>query len=114
MAELREIMDKEMIQTKDISLQKILNNLLDGSKDLDLKTHIFKPKKLSSLISFANYLNSLGLDEVSVLIIDFVKDFLRKMVSYDRLSRKEIVKAISSFYERESLSNSQKITTPLN
>ena len=114
MAELRELMNKEMIPTKDISLQKILNNLLDGSKDLDLKTHIHKPKKLSALITFANYLKSLGLSEVSVLIIDFVKDFLRKMVSYNRLSRMEIVKAISSFYERESLSNSQKLTTPLN
>jgi len=114
MTELRELMDKEMIPTKDISLQKILNNLLDGSKDLDLKTHIHKPKQLSALITFAKYLESLGLSELSVLIIDFVKDFLRKMISYKRLSRLEIVKAISSFYEKESLSNSQKITTPLN
>ena len=113
MSELREIIN-EIKPIKDISLQKILNNLLDGSKDLDLKTHIFKPKQLSALITFADYLKSLGLTEVSVLIIDFLKDFLRKMVSYKRLSRVEIVKAISSFYERESLSNSQKITTPLN
>ena len=114
MSELRDLMEKEMIQTKDISLQKILNNLLDGSKDLDLKTHIHKPKQLSALITFANYLKSIGLKDTSVLIIDFVKEFLRKMVSYKRLSRIEIIKAISSFYEREALSSSQKLTTPLN
>jgi len=113
-SEVRDLMEKEMIQTKDISLQKILNNLLDGSKDLDLKTHIHKPKQLASLIAFAHYLESIDLPNTSIIIIDFVNDFLRKMVSYKRLSRIEIVKAISSFYEREALSNSQKLTTPLN
>lgn len=114
MAEVREIMEKEMIPTTDISLQRILNNLLDGSKDLDLKTHIFKPKKLASLVSFAFYLKTIELPKTSEIIIDFVNDFLRKMVSYNRLSRIEVVKAISSFYEKEALSNSQKLTTPLN
>lgn len=113
MAELRGIMDKEIILTKDISLQKILNNLLDGSKDLDLKTHIFKPRQLAGLIALANYLKTIKLTNTSKLIIDFVDDFLRKMVSYKRLSRIEIVKAISAFYEKENLSNSQKLTTPL-
>ena len=114
MSELRDLMEKEMIPTKDISLQRILNNLLDGSKDIDLKTHIHKPKQLSALITFANFLKSIDLNEVSIIIIDFIKEFLRKMVSYKRLSRIEVIKAISSFYEREALSNSQKLTTPLN
>jgi len=113
MSELRDIMEKEMIPTTDISLQKILNNLLDGSKDLDLKTHIIKPKQLASLVSYANYLNTIELTKTSELIIDFVKDFLRKMVSYKRLSRIEVIKAISSFYEKEALANSQKINTPI-
>jgi len=114
MSELRDLMNNEMIPTKDISLQKILNNLLDGSKDLDLKTHIFKPKKIASLGSYAFYLKSIKLKKCAKQIINFVIDFLRKMVSFNRLSRIEVVNAISSFYEREALSNSQKLTTPLN
>lgn len=113
MAELRDVIEKEIIPTTDISLQKILNNLLDGSKDLDLKTHITKPKQLASLISYANYLETIELTKTSKLIIDFVNDFLRKMVSYKRLSRIEVVKAISSFYEKEALNNNQKLNTPL-
>ena len=100
MAELKEIVN-EIRPIKDDSLKKILNNLLDGSTDLDLKTHIFKPKQLSALISFANYLKTRELKNSAKLIIDFVKDYLRKMVSYKRLSRTEIIKAFQSINERE-------------
>ena len=113
MTELRNVIEKEIIPTTDISLQKILNNLLDGSKDLELKTHIIKPKQLASLVSYANYLKTIELVKTSKLIIDFVKDFLRKMVSYKRLSRIEVIRAISSFYEKEALANSQKINAPI-
>ena len=114
-SELRDLMEKEMIPTKDISLQKILNNLLDATDNLELKTHIFKPKQLASLMIISDYLKSKELTKSSKLIDDYVNDYyLRYMVSYKRLSRIEVIKAISSFYEREALSNSQKLTTPLN
>lgn len=114
MSELRDLMEKEMIPIKDISLQKILNNLLDGKDNLELKTHIFKPKQLASLLTLANYLKTLELDKSSKLIIEFIRIYLEYMVSFKRLSRIEVIKAISSFYESESLSNKQKLTTPLN
>ena len=114
MAELREVMEKEILPDDIDSYIKILNNLLDGSKNLELKTHIFKPKQLASLITFANYLKSIELTSSSIFIIDFVKDYLTKMVSYKRLSRTEIIKAVSSFYEGQKNSNSlQKLTTPI-
>jgi len=112
MAELREFMD-EIIPTKDISLQKILNNLIEGDKNLDLKTHIFKPKQLASLIVIQEYLKNIGLTKSSDLIKSFMKHFKRLMVSYKRLSRIEIIKAISSILEKERLSNTEKITTKM-
>ena len=111
MAELRE-MFKEIIPKTNLSLITTLNNLLDGSNDLDLKTHIVKPKQLASLISYANYLKTIGLTKTSKLIIDFVKDFLRKMVSYKRLSRTEIIKAISNLQEtKDDLTNTKMLNT---
>ena len=112
MSELREIMN-EIIPTKDISLQKILNNLLDGEINLDLKTHILKPKQLSSLVVLQSYLKSIGLINSAKLIKNFMTTFKRLMVSYKRLSRIEIIKAISSMIERERLSNTERLTTKM-
>lgn len=103
----------EIIPTKDISLQKILNNLIEADKNLDLKTHIFKPKQLSSLIVIQEYFKSIGLNISSDLIKSFMKHFKRLMVSYKRLSRIEIIKAISSILEKERLSNTEKMTTKI-
>jgi len=112
MAELREYMN-EVIPTKDISLQKILNNLIEGDKNLDLKTHIFKPKQLAGLVVIQEYLKIIGLTKSSDLIKSFMKHFKRLMVSYKRLSRIEIIKAISSILEKERLSNAEKMTTKI-
>jgi len=112
MAELREYMN-EVIPTKDISLQKILNNLIEGDKNLDLKTHIFKPKQLASLIVIQEYFKTIGLNTSSDILLSFMKHFKRLMVSYKRLSRIEIIKAISSILEKERLTNTEKMTTKL-
>jgi len=101
----------DIIETNDITLQQILNNLLDGSKDLDLKTHIFKPKQLASLIILANYFKVIKLEKSSKLIKDFVDKFLRYMISFKRLSRSEIIKAISNLDNTEGLSIAKKLTT---
>jgi len=112
LSELREFMN-EIIPTKNISLQKILNNLIEGDENLDLKTHIFKPKQLASLIVIQEYLENIGLTNSSDLIKSFMKHFKRLMVSYKRLSRTEIIKAISSILEKERLSNAEKMTTKI-
>lgn len=89
----------DMVETNDISLQQILNNLLDGKKDLDLKSHIFQPKHLASLKILSDCIGNLEYPKSEKIIKDFIHIYLRYMVSYDRLSRKEIIKALTSLME---------------
>lgn len=85
----------DFVESDDISFQQILNNMLDGTKNLDLKSHIYKPKELASLMTLSKYLKTLGYKKSHRLIKDFIGYFLRYMVSYKRESRKEIIKAIA-------------------
>lgn len=102
----------DIIETKDITLQQILNNLLDGTKDLDLKTHIFKPKQLASLVVFSNYLKTFKLKKSYNLLDSFIQKYLRYMISFKRLSRTEIIKAFSKITEvDDNLSTSKKLTS---
>lgn len=78
-----------------ITYQEILNNLITD-KDLELKTHIVAPKQLASLKIIADYFKQLELDSCSELLQNFIDTLNLYMVSYKRLSRKEIIKAISS------------------
>ena len=97
-------MFKDILEdSNDVSLQEILVNLLDGEHDLDLKTHIFKPKQLSSLVILSSYLKSNQCKLSAKLIDDFVKKYLRYMVSYNRMSRTEIIKAVSSLMKAEAI-----------
>lgn len=91
----------ELTEVNDISLNEILSNLLDGEKNLDLKTHIFKPKQLSALFVLGSYLNENGAKHTSGIIAEFIQIYLRYMVSFERLSRTEIIKAISSQIDKE-------------
>lgn len=96
---------KDLAEVKDMSLQEILSNLLDGEQNLDLKTHIFKPKQLASLIVLGEHLDSLGFKKSSGVIAGFVQVYLRYMVSYKRLSRQEIIKAVSGLLPQETKGN---------
>ena len=63
---------------KKYSLQeKILNALMNETKDLDFKNNILKPKQLDNLLKFANYLKSKKLIKVSKLIDDFVDNYYK-------------------------------------
>jgi len=103
----------ELIESTDISLQQILNNLLDGSQNLDLKTQILKPKQLASLKVFSELIGKFNYSKSSLILNDFIKVYLRYMVSYERQSRKEIIKAISNLMESEGKEIIQKITKNL-
>lgn len=85
------------------SLQEILVNMLDGEHDLDLKTHIIAPKDLSSLMALAVVLRNLKFVASAELIEKWLDIYLRYMVSYKRLSREEIIKAVSGLLDKESL-----------
>ena len=86
-----------------ITLQQILNNLLDGKENLELKSHIFKPKALAGLKSLSEYLHELGYVKSSEIIKKFVRTYLEYMVSYKRLSRTEIIKAFTNSNRNENL-----------
>ncbi len=85
-----------------ITITQILNNLLDGKENLELKSHIFKPKALAGLKSLANYLETLGYKKSSKIIMDFIRNYLEYMVSYKRMSRIEIIKAFTLSNKNEN------------
>jgi len=97
---------KELTEVKELSIHEILSNLLDGEQNLDLKTHIFKPKQLASLVVLGNHLDTLGYEESSNMIAGFIQVYLRYMVSFKRLSRTEIIKAVSGVIQTETKSGS--------
>ena len=92
---------KDLEEVSDVSIQEILINMLDGTKNLDLKTHIHKPKQLTGLVVLSSYLKSNQCKVSSNILDAFILKYLRYMVSFDRLSRIEIIKAISSALERK-------------
>lgn len=97
----------------ELTFEKILNALLDGDKNLDLKTHINKPKQLASLKIVENVLKNSGCTISSAIVNAFTKKYLRYMVSFERLSRKETIRAISE--PREDIkSEKSKFTRNLN
>jgi hypothetical protein len=79
----------------DLTFEKILNALLDGDKNLDLKTHINKPKQLAGLRIIENVLKEAKCSMSSALVDVFTQKYLRYMVSFRRMSRTETIKAIS-------------------
>lgn len=87
------------IKTKD-KVQEVLSILLDDS-NLELKSHIVNPKNLSILKVLGQYFKSLDLIKSSEIIENFITIFLKYMVSFNRLSRKEIISAIQSL-EKEN------------
>jgi len=95
----------ELSRDKNITLQQILNNLLDGSKDLELKTHIFKPKALSGLKIIADALMSKGYKTSANHILNYIDTYLKYMVSYQRKSRTEIIKAFTMSSRKEVMDN---------
>lgn len=97
-------------ERKDISYQEILNNLLDKT-DLDLKTQIQRPKDLATLKTLALYFKSLELTESGDLLILFIEILNTYMVSFNRESRKEIIRAISNI--KKTTDGVERLTTNL-
>jgi hypothetical protein len=100
--------------SEDISYEDILFSLLDSS-DLELKTDIKQPQKLSGLRIYAEYLKDIGFENAGKYIELYIEILNKFMVSYNRQSRKEIITAVRSMFERTStsLSLSERLTTNL-
>ena len=112
-------------EVDDLSLQKILNSLLDAEKNLELKSHIHNPEDLAGLFMWGEFLDtelptqkddkgkifSLSGEALRTYIIIYLK----YMISKDRLSRGEIIKAVSSMFDKETIrmTLSEKMTKNL-
>lgn len=107
---------KDLNEIRDFSLQDILVDLLDGEENLDLKTHIKNPQALATLKLISKFLKMENYTGSGKLLKMYIKIYLRYMVSFDRESRKEIIQAVSSLLNRETLSLSlgEKLTTKIN
>jgi hypothetical protein len=105
----------ELVKLDTITIQQILNNLLSDDKNLELKTQIDKPLNLSVFYMFADSLKSFGFDDISNLLKSWISIFLKYMVSDDRQSRKEVIRAISSLNQndKEGLSFAKKLITDM-
>ncbi len=86
---------KDLSKDNTISVEKILNNLINNTDNLELKTEIHKPKELASLVSYADYLKESGFIIPYNTIMNFIKSYLKYMVSFNRMSRTEIIKALT-------------------
>jgi len=84
--------------------QDILLALVDGTKDIDLKTEINDPWGLTLLTLCETYLMDLNLPKSAKVLKDGLKIFLRYQFSKDRESRREIVRALEAmFSERREI-----------
>lgn len=99
----------------EITFQQILNALIRGDADLEMKTEIHNPLALSGFTLISEKLKELGLNNSNKLTEKWYKEFLLLMVSYQRKSRSEIVKAFQSTMEsiKTSISVSEKMLSNL-
>ena len=79
----------------EITIHQILNNLMNGKKNLALKSHIYKPKKIATLKVISKYLKGIKYNISAKIVKHFIRYYLEYMVSYNRLGRKEIIKAFT-------------------
>jgi len=96
---------KDLSKDKNITLQQILNNLLDATNNLELKSHIYKPKALSGLKIIADDLLNNHYVNSANLILNYITTYLKYMISYERKSRTEVIKALTFSYRNESMEN---------
>ena len=93
---------KGMKPEADLSVEKILNNMLDAGQNLALKTEIHKPKELAGLTMRGKHLTQVNMRKSGKNIDDFVQIYLEYMVSYRRQSREEVSHVLASLREENS------------
>jgi uncharacterized protein YfbU (UPF0304 family) len=98
--------------SKKASTHEILMDLQNLEKNLRAKTHIEKPKELTVLELYGKKAMRSGMETEGKTILTFCKLFMGNMVSYRRLSRTEIVSAVSEIKDKER-SNAQKLVMDL-
>jgi len=104
-----------LMKVRNISYQHILNNLLDPSEGLGMKSRIHKVRELGIMNTIGKYYRKIGFDSVAELYEWFVEIILIYSVSEGGLGRIEVVSALKSLIEEEKrgLTGTDKLTTNL-
>lgn len=89
------IVDLSEVKTE-LTPISVLNNMIDGTKNVDLKSDISNPKALALLKTMSKVYNSLDFTLASDYIEFFIKHFLRYRISKNRLSRIEVKDVLSA------------------
>lgn len=86
---------------KGVSYQQILNNLLDSSHNLPMKSRIPKPLNLAILTMVGEYYGKRNLPKSKLLVESFVSILLEYFVSEKGEGRKEVVRALTRLIDDE-------------
>lgn len=95
----------------DASIEKILGNLLD-TKDIELKSEINDVASITVLKTLGDYLKTKKLPVSSALLLNYIQDFLKYMVSNKRKGRMEIIDAVKGMLQN-SMNMKDKMTKDL-
>jgi hypothetical protein len=83
----------------DESVIQFLNTLFN-SDNIELKTEITNPFAVATLRSIASYLEKeMGLDDCSDILSDWIIDYMKCMVSYQRKGRLEGIDGVKGLVE---------------
>lgn len=100
-AEIEELMKHGK---SNISLEKIMDKFIVADKNLILKTDIENSKNFVLLKTIAQDMRNKGLKQSAKTIETFLSWYIKARCSRDRLSRKEILDAISAIKRENSTS----------
>lgn len=91
------------------SVEKIMDKLIVADTNLILKTDIENSMAFTAFIVIADDLKRKGLKESAKTLNKFIDSYIKVRVSYKRLSRKEILDAISAIKREQNGSNISKL-----
>lgn len=84
------------------SLNQILISLISDKKNISLKTELHNPKALAILSMLSNFFRRKEYNITAGVIDKFIETYMEYMVSNKRRSRKEIIRALTAWFEREN------------
>lgn len=93
---------EDMFSTEDLTAEKILNLLIESDKHLNMKTHILNPLEFSILDIIVIHLRQKKMVKTARMLENFLKADKEYMVSWKRMSRKEIIDALIAMREQKT------------
>lgn len=98
------------IETKNAESEqfRVLSQLLDADKNLELKTEINKPFSFAVLNVYVKFLRENSFVDVAEMIENFIQNYFKLSISKKRAGRKEIIDALKSLgiqYQQSQLMN---------